>query len=174
VKEMVHRSQWPELRPPPWCQKYMASPIRQFYVVLVLATVSARSGGATPPLAGNDVVPTTVCAIVKNPSHFNGKRVRFSAAFESDGIHNSVLISHGCKAGIAPYAAEKNQNTSELAALDSALAEGMAGTLDKSITAVFVGLFEFRRQARVQRMLFIERVINMTVLPKKDTPTVRP
>jgi hypothetical protein len=145
---------------------YMAISIH-FHVALFLVAVYALSGATRQLFGAEDVMAATLCAIVKDPSHFNGRRVRFSAALESDGIHNSVLISSGCKAGIAPYPAEKNQNTSELGALDSALEKGMAGTLDKSIKAVFVGVFEFRPQARVQRILHIQRVLSLTVTPKE-------
>jgi hypothetical protein len=122
---------------------------------------------------GNAIVRTTLCAVVQKPADFDGKRVRFAAAFESDGLDNSVLMSRRCKLGIVPYYADTHQNVSELAALDAALARGMAGTLDKSIQAVFVGIFEYQPHGRYQRILRIERVMFLSVLPKRDARSRR-
>jgi hypothetical protein len=117
---------------------------------------------SVPPVPANDsIVRTTVCAVVQKPSEFNGKRIQFSARFESDGMDNSLLTSTGCKFGISPFEATTHQNASELAALDAALERGMAGTIDKTITAVFVGIFEFGPQAQFPRVLHIERVMNL-------------
>lgn len=133
-----------------------------------LALMMAVAWTGVPPSHANDsVVRTSVCAIIRKPSDFNGKRVQFSAHFESDGMDNSLLTSAECNFGISPFEATAHQNMSELAALESALERGMVGTLDKSITAVFVGIFEFSPQARHPRVLRIERVMSLKVIPKR-------
>jgi hypothetical protein len=110
---------------------------------------------------------TTICTVIRKPLLFDGKRIRFAAEFVSDGMDNSVLVDHRCKLGITPFDAQTHQTQSELDALDHALETGMAGTLDKRLTAVFVGVFAYRSAAnKQQRILYIERVINLRVLPK--------
>lgn len=61
---------------------------------------------ATSPDGGGhaNFVDTSVCRIVANPQNFDGKVVRFTADFESDGIERSVLVDPACSnQGIAPY-----------------------------------------------------------------------
>jgi len=111
---------------------------------------------------------TTLCTIVKNPRSFDGKRVRFAAEFVSDGMHASVLLDPRCELGITPHDSDKPQDQAELDALDNALGQGMAGTIDKRITAVFVGIFSYRpTMLKRQRVLLLERVMSLRVYPKR-------
>jgi hypothetical protein len=53
-----------------------------------------------------------------------------------------------------------------LDALDRALEQGMAGTSDKTITAVFIGVFAYPKTVKEPRVLYIQRVMDLKVSPR--------
>lgn len=86
---------------------------------------------------------TTLCAIVANPARFDGKDVRFIADFRSDGVHTSLLVDPSCPdVGIAPFESS-SLPTAEKEHFDRAIYSGAAGTLDKHISAVFSGRYQW-------------------------------
>lgn len=113
------------------------------------------------------VVAASLCAVVKSPWSFDGKRVRLAAEFVSDGMHTSLLVDDRCQLGITPYDSDQGQKQSELDALDRALEQGMAGTSDKTITAVFIGVFAYQpKTVKEPRVLYIQRVMDLKVSPR--------
>src|SRR5258708_11251615 len=109
-------------------------------------------------------INVTVCEIVEDALRFVGKRVRFSAKFQSDGIEHSVLTDPDCGRGIEPFMADEVEHTPDIQALDRALGQGMRGTIDKRIVATFTGRFVLCDSAlRLRFVLNIERVDNLKI-----------
>jgi hypothetical protein len=114
------------------------------YFTIVAMCVIASQCATSPDGGGHaNFVDTSVCRIVANPQNFDGKVVRFTADFESDGIERSVLVDPACSnQGIAPYE-DSTLPSSERAEFDRAIYSGRPGTLDKQISAVFFGRFKW-------------------------------
>jgi len=112
----------------------------------------------------SEAIKTTVCEVVKDPLRFVGKKVRFSAKFESDGIERSVLVSRYCPRGIVPLVPDEVENHPDIEALDRALDQGMRSTIDKHIDAIFTGRFALRdSDLGLQYVLNIERIDGLKV-----------
>jgi hypothetical protein len=91
---------------------------------------------------GEEPIRTNVCAIVHNPTKFNGKLVSFGAFYESDGIEHSILLDEAsCRWGIAPIFPQKLPGEDEL---ENALFMDYPGTRNKVIHATWMGRFRYR------------------------------
>ncbi len=92
------------------------------------------------PMAPVRPIEVTVCKLMAIPQDFDGKLVRFKANFESDGIERSLLLDETCQGGILPYVPS---GTPGEGAFNDAIYTGHPGTLDKTITATFTGVFHY-------------------------------
>jgi hypothetical protein len=86
----------------------------------VLSSRSAQFSGQTEQ--SSKAINVTVCEIVENALRFVGKRVRFSAKFQSDGIEHSVLTDPDCGRGIEPFVPDEVEQHPDIEAFDRALA----------------------------------------------------
>jgi hypothetical protein len=138
----------------------------------VLSSRPAQCSGQTEQ--SSKAVNVTVCDVVDDPLRFAGKRVRFSAKFQSDGIENSVLTDPNCGRGIEPFVPDEVEQHPDIQALDLALDEGMRGTMDKHIVATFTGRFVLRDSysSRLRLVLNIERIDELKVTPVDLKPHV--
>jgi hypothetical protein len=111
-------------------------------------------------------IDTTVCEVVGDSQRFDGKKVRFFARFQSDGIERSVLTDSKCARGIIPFVPDEVENHRDIQAFDRALEQGIRGTRDKHVVATFTG--RFVRQAKPSSnprfILQIERIDNLKVI----------
>ena len=135
---------------------------------LILADVvinePAQLSAQTEQTQTSKAINTTVCEIVEDPLRFVGKRVRFSARFDSDGIERSVLTDPSCGRGIEPFVPDEVEQHPDIDAFDRALDQGMRGTIDKRIVATFTGRFVVRdSHSRLRFVLNIERVDDLKV-----------
>lgn len=110
------------------------------------------------------IVTMTVCQIVRRPDDYNGRRVRFHAMAESDGIEHTILTDSHCDLGIAPIAADQGRDDPGIRAFDSALSTGTAGTAHKKITAIFSGRFEYHAGSIPRYILRLEHVSVLKVV----------
>lgn len=101
----------------------------------VLSYKPAQFSARTGQTQSSEAINTTVCEIVEDPLRFVGKRVRFSAKFNS--IEWSVLTDPSCGRGIEPFVPDEVKQHPDIDALDRALDQGMRGTIDKRIVATF-------------------------------------
>jgi hypothetical protein len=109
-------------------------------------------------------INATVCEVVEDALRFVGKRVRFSAKFQSDGIEHTVLKDPNCSRGIEPLVPDEVEQHPDIQALDRALGQGMRGTMDKHIVATFTGRFVVRdSHSGLRFVLNIERVDDFKV-----------
>jgi hypothetical protein len=92
-------------------------------------------------------IVTSVCDIVAQPERYANKLVKVAVAVESDGMHYTVLIDRTCpKLGLTPEFPDTEPRHPALDALQNAIyGQGRPGTLDKDVSAVFVGKFKWRR-----------------------------
>jgi len=124
----------------------------------VLSSRPAQFSGQTEQ--SSKAINVTVCEIVEDALQFVGKRVRFSAKFQSDGIENSVLTDPDCGRGIEPFVPDEVEQHPDIEAFDRSLDQGMRGTIDKRIVATFTGRFVLRESysSRLGFVLNIERI----------------
>jgi hypothetical protein len=140
----------------------------------VLSKKPSQFSAQTEQTQASRAISTTVCEIVGNPLRFVGKRVRFSAKFQSDGIEHSVLTDPNCGRGIEPFVPDEVEQHPDIQALDHALDKGMRGTMDKRIVATFTGRFVLRDSdsSRLRFVLNIERIDELKVTPLDLKPHV--
>jgi hypothetical protein len=101
-------------------------------VLLIFGSLTSRADSMEP-------MKTTVCAISAHPARFAGKKVVLSAELNSDGIERVTLTDKNCEdVGIA---IETSDHFIDEATFDAALSSGHPGTLDKTISGTFVGIF---------------------------------
>ena len=138
----------------------------------VLSSRSAQFSGQTEQ--SSKAINVTVCEIVEDPLRFVGKRVRFSAKFQSDGIEHSVLTDPDCGRGIEPLVPDEVERHPDIEAFDRALDQGMRGTIDKRIVATFTGRFVLRDSysSRLGFVLNIERIDDCKVTQVNLKPHV--
>lgn len=129
----------------------------------VLSSRPAQFSGQTEQ--SSEAIDVTVCEIVEDALRFVGKRVRFSAKFQSDGIEHSVLTDPDCGRGIEPFVPDEVEQHPDIEAFDRALDQGMRGTIDKRVVATFTGRFVLRDSysSRFKFFLNIERIDDLRV-----------
>ena len=138
----------------------------------VLSSRPAQLSGETEQ--SPKAINVTVCEIVEDALRFVGKRVRFSAKFQSDDIEHSVLTDPDCGRGIEPFVPDEVEQHPDIQALDRALDKGKRGTMDKLIVATFTGRFVLRDSdsSRLRSVLNIERIDELKVTPVDLKPHV--
>jgi hypothetical protein len=129
-----------------------------FYITSSLLAQSKQSVLPKP-------ITTTVCEIVGDVQRFDGKKVRFVATFESDGIERSALVDSKCNRGIIPFVPDQVEHHPDIEAFDRALDSGRRGTIDKHVVATFTGLFVVKPSpsSHPRFILEIERIENLAV-----------
>ena len=145
---------------------------------------------ADPQAPPRKPVETAITQLIESGAKFNGKRVRVSASFHSDGIERSVLMEPNCgqpnrtskatpqrepqcSRGVGPVDSDKAENDPGNADLDRVLAQNpLLGTRDKFITAEFTGIFRCVPSCSHPKWfkLEIERVENLKVEMKDIKP----
>jgi hypothetical protein len=133
----------------------------------VLSNKPAQFSTQTEQTQASKAISTTVCEIVADPLRFVGKRVRFSAKFNSDGIEWALLTDPSCGRGIEPFVPDEIERHPDIEALDRALGRGMRATIDKRIAATFTGRFVLRDSysSRPRFVLNMERIDELKVTP---------
>jgi hypothetical protein len=107
---------------------------------------------------------TTVCAISREPAKFNSHWVRIPAHIESDSFEYTGLVDSACQnVAISLDYSGKYKGHDEL---DKAIHSPWPGTVDKDISGVFIGRFEWHPTERVRRVLILKGVENLRVVKK--------
>jgi hypothetical protein len=135
--------------------------------VVVLTTMIGGCGSKQP-----EALDTSLCSIGSTPSALDGKQVRLRSRIESDGMHSSWLSDPSCAEVGIPVtwdAAEENKRLRDLIDVIYSKAEH-PGTLDKEITASFVGVFHLTRSPRPSRKLDLLDVTDVVIQPRTDSP----
>jgi hypothetical protein len=121
------------------------------------------SGGIAEPTHPKETVITTLCEIAIHPGKFNGMRVEFPAQFNKPWIEQVTLTDNACDSvAVVPYLSEKTEGYE---ALQDALHKDHTGTMDKSITAKWIGKFNWRPRSVPNRTLDVFAVKDLVVLP---------
>jgi hypothetical protein len=140
----------------------------------VVSNKPAQLSAQTEQTQTSRAIITTVCEIVEDPLRFVGKRVGFSARFDSDGIERSVLTDLSCGRGIEPFVPDEVEQHPDIEAFDRALGQGMRATIGKRIVATFSGRFVLRDSysSRLRFVLNIERIDDLKVTRVDTKPHV--
>lgn len=134
----------------------------QLILANVLSSKPAQFSGQAEQ--SSKAINATVCEVVEDALPFVGKRVRFFAKFQSDGIEHSVLMDPNCVRSIEPLVPDEVEQHPDIQALDRALGQGIRGAMDKRIVATFTGRFVVRdSQSGLRFVLNIERVDDLKV-----------
>lgn len=150
---------------------------------------SATELAAVPQATPLKPVETTITQLIESGAKFNRKRVRVSASFHSDGIEFTLLREPNCglpstskappqrepqcNRGVVPVDSDKAENDPGNVDLDQVLRQsGRSGTMDKHITAEFIGTFRCVPSCSSPKRLTleIERVENLKVEMKDLRP----
>jgi hypothetical protein len=121
---------------------------------------------STFPLApqGRKAETTTVCAISREPAKFNSQWVRIPAHIESDSFEHTDIVDRACEgAGIE---LEYSSNLKGREELEKALHSPSPGTVDKDISGVFIGRFQWHATERTRLILILNGVESLKVVKK--------
>jgi len=141
-------------------------------LIVGLGFSSFSCGAATSTPLSDEVVNTTVCELIADPRRFNGKTVRVEAQFESDGFGNTTLLDLHCRGGVKPEGNVPILSQGGRAFAD-ALRHGCPGTIDKEITATWVGVYHYEPQntpgtGRGPRWIDLSEIVNLEVKRKQS------
>jgi hypothetical protein len=109
-------------------------------LIVLVAALTLRAMFAQQPGSRALPISTSVCEVLAHPAKYDGKYVRFTASFESDGIERSILTSEKCRQGIIPFPPSDTRAHPDVDALDF----GRAGTSDKKVSPTFTGRFRWK------------------------------
>jgi hypothetical protein len=114
--------------------------MRQFapaliYFVACVAVTSAAGQSHVPPAQAN------VCDLEKSPNQYDKMLISVRARYESDGIEREDLTDAACRqAQVAVWIPRTAKGRERFRA---ALHFGYPGTLDKTVTGTFTGIFQW-------------------------------
>jgi len=112
-------------------------------------------------------VPTTVCDVVADPKKYDDKLIVVTARVESDGLEGSWLAGDSCDGkGIVLGRVSSPREQSGIDDLETAIYSGQPGTVDKEITATFVGTFRWRPGGDPLQSLTVSRVSDVRMSRK--------
>lgn len=137
--------------------------------------IFAELGHSQP--VGEQPVVTTVCDLVTQPQHFDGRIVRIQARYESDGMEQSTLMDSKCpNVGVAPSGHFRDLKVG--GAFFAALQKGCAGTFDKQVTATWTGTYHWQPEnkpgsGRLLRWLDVQKIDDLEVTPRAGVPSCR-
>ena len=139
------------------------------------ATISAYFLLAAPSASPQEMVnKVSLCVLANSPNIYNGKEVTVRAQYESDGVEREGLSDLKCKdTGIALMML---RNTKGVKGLRAALHGGHPGTLDKTVTGTFTGVFHWEENGYPSGTMEVRAMRDFTVQPKSlpFTPGLHP
>lgn len=118
-------------------------------------------------------IDVKLCDVTAHSEKYDNKLLRIHAAVESDGMHTTLLTDRQCATGILLYNSDEVENFPEshrdVQALERAIEQGRAGTLDKRIEGTFTGLFVVeRKQGKIRRLIKLKAVADLKVSAKTN------
>jgi len=125
--------------------------------VLLVAAVF----GSQEFASSREPLVVTVCQVIARAEHYRGKVLKVSASVMSDGLEHTVLVDQSCPgSGLTLEFPAKPPEVPGVAALQEAIfaKQGRPGTLDKDVSAVFTGAFEWRPKESSKWALSVTRV----------------
>jgi hypothetical protein len=108
-------------------------------------------------------VSTTLCEIGGQPKQFDGKFVMFKARISKPWLEGATLFDENCDAiGVAPYLPK---NVKGGVALDNALRRDHPGTMDKDVSAIWIGTFRWQPKRVPNRILNVVEIKDVVAFP---------
>ena len=139
-----------------------------YWVGAVVLTLAPHSDLGQSAGTKTMTIKTTICALAEKPNRFEGKRVEVFGYFEDDGVRPKGITDPSCpdvRIEVALGAEGKED-------LLTALAKGRRGTLDKTITATFVGTFKWTPTENGRMELWFCGLKGLIVVPKQQSDPV--
>ena len=134
---------------------------------------------ADPRDAAGPPTQIALCRLLSGPDRYTGRRVKFRARYESDGLEFWTLYDPTCMylGGIMPSAGVYDSVVGK--PLAEALHHGFAGTTDKEIEATWTGIFHWDPRntpgtGKVPRWLEVTQIDGLISRPKPFPPPPRP
>ncbi len=128
---------------------------RDIRVVKICAVVCSMLIASEASGHGLSPESESVCAIVHDPTRYDGHNVSVYGDFESDGIERVILSDRSCGKALT---LQWEANPKGYDALRDALQGGMPGTLDKVIKARFTGVFRWQPDKTYGFVLSVEEI----------------
>jgi hypothetical protein len=94
--------------------------------ILAIRCLARLLYAQTKPTVRARPIDTTLCEIAGDSQRFDGKKVRFSARFENDGIEHCALVDSKCNRGIIPFVPDEVEHHFDIEAFVRALDQGNA------------------------------------------------
>jgi hypothetical protein len=108
------------------------------------------------------------CDVARNPERYNNQEITVTAQYDSDGVEREGLSDPACKE--SGFALEMLRETKGKDQLRAALHGGYPGTLDKSVSGTFTGVFHWMPKAHPPRVLTVRSMEGFSV-HQKPSPT---
>lgn len=137
-------------------------------LLAVLAAIYL-SLAVTVALTAETPMKVSLCDVVKSMKQYNGKLIAVPAQYDSDGFENSGLSNPACRdTGLA---LSLQYSTKGVESLLAALHHGTPGTVDKLITATFIGVFHYDPKDSPYGMVIVQEIQDVTVRPIPENKT---
>lgn len=147
---------------------------RSLHILATLALVLSACDPAEPTTPATPIA-TSLCDVLRKPSAYDGKHIVVTAEVLAD-MHLIVLVDRRCgdSRGVvfSPYLSDPSQPNP----LNAILRRGCTGTIDKSITGTWSGLFHYDPYAepgsdRFPRRLELTGMEDVVSRPRPDGPS---
>jgi len=131
------------------------------YFLLSIPTASAQTTRSA----------VSLCDVVKNPERYDNEEITVAAQYDSDGVEREGLSDPTCKeSGIALLMLHETKGRDQLRA---ALHGGYPGTLDKTVTGTFIGVFHWDPKGHPPGVMNVRSMQDFTV-HRKSVPFAAP
>jgi hypothetical protein len=107
------------------------------------------------------------CDVARNPERYNNQEITVTAQYDSDGMEREGLSDPACKE--SGFSLEMLRETKGKDQLRIALHGGYPGTLDKTVSGTFTGVFHWMPKEHPPRVLTVRRMEGFSVHPKPST-----
>jgi hypothetical protein len=140
--------------------------------LMLLLSLSLLISVAVPNVSAQAVMnKVSFCDVARNPDRYNNREITVTAQYVSDGVEREGLSDPACPE--SGFALEMLRDTKGKDQLRAALHGGYPGTLDKTVSGTFTGIFHWVPEGHPPRVLTLRSMEGFSV-HQKPSPTKAP
>ncbi|MGA9529777.1 MAG: hypothetical protein WBS24_16820 [Terriglobales bacterium] len=137
--------------------------------LILLLPSSLLSFLAVPNMSAQAVVNKVgFCDVARNPELYDNREITVTAQYDSDGVEREGLSDPACKE--SGFALQMLHHTEGKDQLRAVLHGGYPGTLDKTVSGTFTGVFHWMPKEHPTRVLTVRSMEGFSV-HQKTSPT---
>lgn len=141
-------------------------------LLILFFSLSLLSFVAVPNVPAQAAVnKVSFCDVARNPERYNNQEITVTAQYMSDGVEREGLSDPACNE--SGFALEMLRDTKGKDQLRAALHGGYPGTLDKTVSGTFTGVFHWVPEGHPPRVLTVRRMEGFSV-HQKPSPAKTP